>query len=90
MSCLKSLECRRIKADLIMFFFIFHQLIDLEVHTFFDISNSNTRGHNFKIIRFSINNNGNEFSNRSVNVWNSLPDAVVNCNSLSQFKNKKT
>ena len=29
-----------------------------------------------------------EFSNRSVNVWNSLPDAVVNCNSLSLFKYK--
>ena len=35
-----SLECRRIKADLIMFFEMFHQLINLEVHTFFDISNS--------------------------------------------------
>ena len=69
-------------------FLIFPQLIDLEVHTFFDISNSNTRGHNFQIKRLSVNNNGNEFSNRSVNVWNSLPDAVVNCNSLSQFKYK--
>ena len=54
--CLKllkinSLECRRIKADLITFFKIFHQLVDLEVHTFFDISNSNTRGHNFEIKR---------------------------------------
>ena len=63
-----SLECRRIKSDLSMFFKIFHQLIDLIVHTLFDISNSNTRGHNFKIKRFSVHNNGNEFSNRSVNV----------------------
>ena len=70
------------------FFIIFHQVVDLEVPTFFDISNSNTRGHNFKIKRFSININGNEFSNRSLNVWNALPDAVVNCNSLSQFKFK--
>ena len=69
-----------------MFFKIVHQLIDLEVHTFFDISNSNTRGHNFKIKRISVNNNGNEFSNRSVNVWYSLPDAEVKCNSLSQFQ----
>ena len=29
-----SLECRRIKADLIMFFKIFHDLIDLDVHEF--------------------------------------------------------
>ena len=69
-------------------FEIFHQLIDLEVHTFFDISISNTRGHNLKIKRFSVNDKGNEFSNRSANVWNSLPDAIVNCNSLSQFKYK--
>ena len=77
-SKIDSLECRRIEADLIMFFKNCHQLIDLEVDIFFDISNSNTRGHNFKIKRFSVNNNGNEFSNRSVNVWNSLPDAGVN------------
>ena len=44
-----SLECRRIKADLFIFLKNFHQLIDLEVHTFFDISNSNTRGHNLKL-----------------------------------------
>ena len=82
-----SFECRRLKADLIMFFKIVHQLIDLEVHTFFDISNSNTRGHNFKIKRFRVNSNENEFSNRSVNVWNSLPDAVVYSND-NEFSNR--
>ena len=68
------------RADLIMLFKIFHLLTYLEVHIFFDIFNSNTRGHNFKIKLFSVNNNSNEFSNRSINVWNSLPDAVVYCN----------
>ena len=63
-------------------------LIDREVRRFFDISNSNTQDQNFKIKRFSVNNTGNEFSNRSVNVWNSLPDAVVNCNSLSLIEYK--
>ena len=63
LSKIDSLACRRIKADLIIYFLIFHQLIDLEVHTFFDSSKSNTRGHNFKIKRFSVNNNGNEFGN---------------------------
>ena len=72
----------------IMFFKKFHELIDLDVHEFFVISNYNTRGHNFKIKRFSVNNNDNEFSNRSVNIWNSLPDAVVNCKTLSLFKYK--
>ena len=33
-------------------FLIFHQLIDVEVHIFFDISNTNMRDHNFKIKRF--------------------------------------
>ena len=49
-------------------YYFFHQLTDLEIHTFFDILNSNTRGPNFKIKRFSVNNNGNEFGNISVNV----------------------
>ena len=83
-----SLECRRIKADFILFFKMFHELIDLDVHEFFVISNSNTRGHNFKIKRFSVSDDDKEFSNRSVNVWNSLPDALVNCLTLYLFKCK--
>ena len=67
---------------------MFHQLIDLEVRRFVDISNFDTRGRNFKIKRLSVNNNCNEFSNRSAHVWNSLLDAVVNCKSLSLFKYK--
>ena len=69
-----------------MFFKMFHELIHLDVHVFFVISNFIIRGHNFEFKRLSVNNNDKEFSNRSVNVWNSLPDAVVNCKILSLFK----
>ena len=67
---------------------MFHELIDIDVHEFFVIPNSNTRRHNLKIKRFSVNNNDKEFSNRSVNDYNSVPDAVVNCKTLSLFKYK--
>ena len=45
-----------------------------------DISNSNARGHNFKIKCFSVNNNINEFSNRSVDVWNTYTVLYMPCN----------
>ena len=71
-----------------MFYKMFHELIDLDVHELFVISNSNTRGHYFKSKRSSVNNKDKEFSNRSVNVCNSLLDAVVNCKTLSLLKYK--
>ena len=80
-----SLECRRIKANLIMFLKIFHELIDIDVNEFFVISNSNTRGHILK-----LNDLASIIMLRSLATdlemsLNSLPDDVVNCQTLSLF-----
>jgi len=49
---------------------------------------SSTRGHKYKLQSHSFHHNFRIFSfaARVVNVWNSLPDHVVDVNSLKQFE----
>ena len=51
---------------------------------------ANTRGHNQKLRRpASRTNLGlNRFTSRIVTDWNSLPEDVVNAESINSFKNK--
>ena len=62
---------------------------DLNPEIFFVKSNSNTRGHNYKLFkgRFISEAGRNVFSNRVVEVWNGLPDWVVESSSVNHFKN---
>ena len=89
---LESLEVRRLRTDLAMYFKIIHKLIDLEFDDFFKRSPNElvTRGHNFKlelkkcksdILKFS-------FANRCVKCWNSLPEDVVNSSTFNVFMPK--
>ena len=87
---LESLEERRLKKDLKMYYKIIHGLISLEKKLFFSFSNNlYTRGHNYKIIvpvgscKFL-----NSFSNRVVNIWNLLPYETVNASSLASFSSR--
>ena len=45
-----------------------------------------TRGHQHKLDRYDIRKY--YFTERNVNIWNSLPDAVVNSSTINQFKNR--
>ena len=49
---------------------------------------SSTRGHKYKLQNHSFHHNFRIFSfaARVVNAWNSLPDHVVDVNSLKQFE----
>ena len=51
--------------------------------------NSRLRGHNYKIVKQSVNKSryASFFTNRIVNSWNSLPNNVVNAKSINEFKN---
>jgi hypothetical protein len=93
---LDSLECRRIKFDLLMTYKIMHNLVDLPSSEFFTLAPTHysTRCHSQKLS--SRNNYINDirrffFSERVTKIWNSLPDYVVYSSSLSIFKsNLKT
>ena len=87
---LVSLEQRRLISDLLLCFKIVNNLIDLKFSDFFEFDpNNRTRGHNFKLRIPLCKNNirQNFFSIRVVPVWNSLPGAMVNSQSLPLFKN---
>ena len=49
-----------------------------------------TRGHDFKLKKhpFKTEKFKHFFTNRVTNLWNSLPDKVVNASSINTFKNK--
>ncbi|MFZ2538339.1 MAG: reverse transcriptase family protein [Oscillospiraceae bacterium] len=86
---LKSLEHRRLIADLIIVFNIVHGLSSLELDYFFDVSNKkNLRGHqfHFTIPLVKLNLRRFFFSHRVLNVWNSLPSDIVSAGNTAQFK----
>ena len=88
---LETLESRRLKTDLITMFKILNNLIDIDFQNFFSLSTvANTRGHRFKLTKPVCNSNIRlfSFSCRRIDCWNSLPDNLVNCKSLYEFKSR--
>ena len=84
------LEIWRIKFDLVLFYKIVNNLVDMDTNDFFEFSNTITRGQQFKLrIKPSKNYKFlNSFRNRSVHIWNSLTSSIVMCSSIAAFKRK--
>ena len=90
---LPSLEFRRFRGDLIDTYKITHSIYDkTSTKSLFTYSNqdSGLRGHNYKLEKVRTNKSAYRsfFTNRIVNVWNRLPEDIVNSPTLSTFKNK--
>ncbi len=90
---LTTLEERRIKADLILYFKIINGFSVLKSSQFFRLyTNTSTRGHNKKLYTwlYSTDIAKNFFSNRfsTINVWNGLHPEVINARSCREFSNK--
>ena len=88
---LNSLELRRLHFDLILVYKIIHGLIDLSFSIFFKPLNINynLRHHRFSLCKQTATNNrmlNQSFKYRVVNAWNSLPNSVVESNTLGAFK----
>ena len=82
---LPTLEYGRLRADVIQVYKILNQIDRVDVDKFFTMSEMSTRGNSlkiFKTLRCSV------FSNRVVDVWNSLPNPVVTAPSLNSFKSR--
>jgi len=80
-----------VRADLIMCYKMLHGLVDIDVSSFFALSDVlHTRGNCKKLSKpHSVSaRDGNMFSKRIVNIWNSLPDNVVSATSISSFKRR--
>ena len=91
LSCLKlpTLKYRRLRGDMIEVFKITHDLYDPDVSLNLAYhSGTITRGNKYKLInhRFHYDLRKYYFSARIVNIWNSLPNHVVDVNSVNVFK----
>jgi len=86
-----SLEKRRIRGDLIQVFKIMKGIDKIDYKKFFEVSTSGrTRGHSLKLLKKRSNGElrRNFFSQRVVDVWNGLPQYVVDADSVNCFKNR--
>ena len=86
---LQTLEHRRIICDLCLCYKLLHGLTDSDLRHGFQFSEySSTRGHKFKL-RSAINRIDVTkffYSNRIINIWNHLPNDIVNSTTYSRFK----
>ena len=89
---LHSLYYRRVRGDLITVFKYLTGLITSEnTDKMFPIAdNHNLRGHQYKLnkVRSIHKVRYNFFTQRVVNMWNSLPSVVVNAPNICTFKNR--
>jgi len=85
-----TLKYRRLRRDLIEVYKIIHDMYDRSVALELPRNVSSTRGNKYKLQKHSFHYNFRKFSfaARVVNVWNSLPDHVVDVNSLKQFETR--
>ena len=88
---LKTLQTRRERGDLIEVYKIMTGKEKIEKEQFFHLADNShgLRGHSLKIRkeRARLDIRKYFFSQRIVNVWNSLPQQVVDATSVNGFKN---
>ena len=88
---LPTLKYRRMRGDMIEVFKIVHNYYDSEaaVKLHFNTFNT-TRGNMYKLQKFMCHYNIRKYSfcPRVVNMWNSLPNDVVEADTVNTFKNR--
>jgi len=87
---LTTLETRILRGDLIEVFKILKGYKNIDQEVFFDMSQSNLRGHSLKLNkkRVRLDVAKCSFSNRAVNEWNILDEEIISGCSLAGFKRK--
>ncbi|XP_048853901.1 uncharacterized protein LOC125721830 isoform X1 [Brienomyrus brachyistius] len=86
-----SLKQRRLRGDMIQVYKILTGLDAVQANSYFSISlNTRTRGHRWKLAgeHFKLDLRKHFFTQRVVRVWNTLPDNVVQAESLGSFKSE--
>ena len=60
----------------------------MDSHTFYEVSNTNTRGHSAKLVepRYRLDVRKLSFTHRVVEMWNCLEDRAVACDSVHSLK----
>ena len=85
---LPSLEFRRIYLDLIFTYKLLHNQLNIDSAKFFKLKTSQTRGHRLTLVVPLAKKDvrKHSYTNRVVNMWNSLPATVALSPTLTAFK----
>jgi len=87
---LEPLELRRLKNDLVLYFKSYHDLVALPFNDYFvqslNVTQTRTGGNRLLRPMCRTNRFENDFFNRSISCFNSLPSDAVNANSIYAFK----
>jgi len=85
----ETLHCRRYTLNLIMFFKILNNLVELLLPNYINPNISITRGHKskFSILYIRIDTYKYSFFPATVPIWNNLPDEAVRSKSIDTFIN---
>ena len=85
-----TLETRRLRGGLIQVFKIFKGLDNVQYSDFFIMADTKLRGHELKVYKPHVHLDIRKyfFSVRIVDAWNSLPAAVLRCNTVENLKKK--
>ena len=82
---------RRMRGDIIQTFKIVKGLEDVPINDYFTLSQERrTRGHDLKLAKPSARTKlrNQTFTHRVVEVWNSLPQEVIDAETVNSLKNK--
>ena len=88
---LPTLRFRRIRGDLIEAYKMLTGVYEADACPLFEMHRGReTRGHSLKLMKARVltRERRNFFTERIVDVWNSLPSDIVEANSVNSFKNK--
>ena len=88
---LPTLSYRRKRSDIIEVFKIMKGFDKIDMNQFFTLNKrEGSRGHTLKLVkpRAISKLRQHSFSNRIINIWNSLPQNVIDAESINSFKNR--
>ena len=87
---LPSLRYRRLRGDLIEVYKYTHGLYKVPEGLLEFETRTNTRGHGYKLKKLRCNTSMRQhfFSLRVTDMWNSLPDCIVDAPTMNAFKNR--
>jgi hypothetical protein len=87
---LPSLRYRRLRGDLIEVYKYTHGLYKVPEGLLEFETRTNTRGHSYKLkkLRCNLSTRQHFFSLRVTDMWNSLPEDIVDAPSMNAFKNR--
>ena len=84
---LTSLEDRRLRTDMLVLYKILNNIDKIDYHDYLNLSNSCTRGNEYKLKKRTTNCDTSKywFFSRVIGAWNNLPAHIVNWNSVGAF-----